>query len=727
MEVKLSFCRNCGSMCPIKVTVEDNRAIRIEGDKDAPIYNAFICPKARLLPAQHAPEGRILHSLKRLSDGRFEKISSDQAVLEIAERLSDIIDRHGPQSVAAYLGGGLMEQPLVVPFLNSFMQAIGSGLVFSAGTVDQPGLMLANALHGQWQGGRIHPSAWESFLVVGGNPVISKQHLPQNPGQQLKTITGQGCQLIVIDPRHSETARRAAVHLQLIPGEDPTVLAGLIHLIFAMDGVDHDFLARHVEGVEALREATRDFTADYVAARAGVEVEDLVAAAKILVSARKGDTALGVGPSMATRGTLTSYLALCIQSLRGFWAREGDLVGRPRVLIQPKTFRAHASKPRPAWGFAPAMGSRGLQPTSAGLPAAAIPEMMLSDGEDRIRAFFLHASPTTSWPERAKTEAAFGRLDLLVVHDVQMTPSSGLAHYVIATKRQLEVPVTTQSSEATGRIHPGYDWTEPYGAYRPAVLAPPAGSDLLESWQTYYRVAQKMGLSLKIAERGQPVDIAMDREPTSDEILELACQGSVVPLSRVKEYPHGHVFEEARAYVQAGDPTVEDRLQIADPAMMKLLREVRGEAVLSRRKTSDEFPFLMIARRVQVSTNSGVRPDGIAKANYNPCFMHPTDMEAMGLKAGDMVEVRSRHGAITSIVEPDQYLRAGVIGIAHGYGPRFGQSYDPRRDGANVNDLTHWEDDNDPYHGMPRMSALPVAIRLVESAAGTRAAAMAAE
>ena len=722
MEVKLSVCRNCGSMCPVRLTIDNGRVVKVEGDDEAPIYNGFVCPKARLLPAQHAPENRILHSLKRLPDGRRVQISSAQAVEEIAERLSAISEQHGPQSVAAYLGGGLMEQPMVVPFLNSFMQSIGSNLVFSAGTVDQPGLMLANALHGMWQGGRVHPSAWETFLVVGGNPVISKQHLPQNPGQQLKAITRQGAQLVVIDPRHSETARRAAVHLQLIPGEDPTVLAGLIHLIFELDGVDRDFVAQNAQGVEALRDAVRDFTPEYVAARAGRKVEDLAAAAKILVQARSGDTALGVGPSMATRGTLTSYLALCIQTLRGFWAREGDLVGRPRVLLQPKAFKAQPSKPRPAWGFGPQMGPRGLQPTSAGLPAAALPELMLSDGQDRVRALFLHASPTTSWPERDKTVEALGRLDLLVVHDVQMTPTAGLADYVIATKRQLELPVTSQLAESTGRIHPGYDWTEPFGCYRPAALEPPAGADLLESWQTYYRVAQTLGLTLKIAERGQPNDIEMGREPTTEEVQELLCQGSVIPLSRVKEYPHGHVFEEARARVGPRDPACEERLQVADPAMMQLLRDIRGEDVLERRKTSAEFPFLMIARRVQVSTNSGVRPDGIAKVSYNPCFMHPEDMARLGLAAGQIVEVSSRHGKILTGVEADQYLRPGVIAVTHGYGPRFGQPYDPIRDGANVNDLTRWDDDNDPYHGMPRMSALPVSVRPAATAAASIAA-----
>lgn len=707
MEVKPSVCRYCGSLCPVLVTIDDGRVLKVEGDPDAPIYKGFICPKGRAIPQQHHSPDRLLCSLKRLPDGQRVPISSARAIDEIAERLRRILDAHGPQSVAMFLGGGVMEQHSAPGMMTAFMAAIGSPMYFTSGTIDQPGLILANALHGQWEGGRVHPSRWEAFLMVGGNPVVSKQYLLQNPAQQLKTLNRAGTQLIVVDPCRSETARRAAVHLQIIPGEDPTVLAGLIHLIFKLDGVDRDFVARNTEGVEALREAVQDFTPDYVAARAGITPGELLMAARILVAAHTGDTGLGVGPSMATRGTLSSYLALCIQSLRGFWAREGEPVSRPRMLMPPRVCKAQPSRPRRAWGFGRHSFARGLQQTSAGMPTAALPDLMLSQGKDRIRALFLHAGAMYSWPEQSRTIEALGALDLLVMHDVELTTTSAMAHYVISTRRQLETPAMSQASEQTGAIHPGYDWTEPYAFYRPALLEPPEGSDVIEGWQTYYRLARKLGLGLEIG--GVPLD--MTREPTTDELLEMYCRGSAIPLARVKEHPHSALFEEARDIVRARDPECDARLQLADAAMLAELRGVRGEDALARRKTDDDFPFLLISRRTQRSTNSGVRVENRVKKSPNPACMHPDDLRALSLAPGDPVEISSRHGSIIGFVEADPNLRPGVVAMSHGYGARHGRPYDAHRDGANVNALLHWDDDFDPYHGMPRMSAIPVAIR----------------
>jgi anaerobic selenocysteine-containing dehydrogenase len=131
--------------------------------------------------------------------------------------------------------------------------------------------------------------------------------------------------------------------------------------------------------------------------------------------------------------------------------------------------------------------------------------------------------------------------------------------------------------------------------------------------------------------------------------------------------------------------------------------------VLARRKTSADFPFLMITRRMQETTNSGIKFDGM-KRTYNPAFMHPDDLDRLSLSAGAMVEIRSRHGQVIGFVEPDASLRPGVVALTHGFGAQFGRAYDPRRDGANVNHLLSWTDDNDPYHGMPRMSAVPISV-----------------
>ena len=706
-------------MCPILVTVEDGRPVKVEGDREAPIYGGYTCPKGRALAQQHNMPNRLLHCLKRMPDGSHVRISSDDLVDEVAERIACILAESGPKAVAAYLGNSTIEQPVGTGMMLSFLTAIDSPMMFTPATIDQPGLVIADALHGRWDGERVHPDRCDTFLIIGGNPVFSKQHLPQNPAQKLKDMERRGTQLIVIDPRRTETARRAAVHLQIIPGEDPAVLAGLIHLIFEENGVDAAFLEQNAQGAAQLREAVRDFTPDYVAARAGIEAGELRRAARILIDAKTGDTALGTGPSMATRGTLSSYLALCIQTLRGFWAREGDEVARPRMLLQPRQWRAQPLPPRRAWGFGMPM-ARGLQQTMAGMPLASLPDLMLSKGEDRVRALFSHGGIVYTWPQAKKTVDALRSLDLFIMHDIRLTATSALADYVIATKLQLEVPVMTQIVEATGLVHYGYPWTEPYAAYQPAALDPPEGADLMEAWEIYYRVAQRLGLSLALLDfvmsNPNPPKLDMVNKPTADDLYELFCEGSVIPLQRVKQHAHGGLFEEARAVVQPRDPACEARLQLGDTAMMTLLREVRAEDFHARRHVDADFPFQLISRRMQNSFNSSPRPDGLVKTGYNPAFMNPDDMEELSLGSGAEVRISSRHGSVTAFAEPDPDLRRGVVAMTHGFGPRYGRAYDPRRDGANVNELTSWDDIHDPYHGMPRMSGVPISVTAIEPA-----------
>lgn len=711
MNQRLFVCRNCGASCPIVVTLDGERVIKVEGDHHAPLYRGYTCPKGRSIPEGYHNPARLLHSLKRLPDGRRVPISSEQLVEEIAARIERIIDAHGPESVATFLGTPVTSQPASKLMMISFLRAIGSRLMFSPMTIDQPGLLIAQALHGVWQGGRMHPQQWDTLLVVGGNPVVSKQYLPQNPAWQLKQLEQRGVRMIVVDPRRTETARRAAVHLQAIPGEDPTILAGLIHLVFAMGGVDEAFVTENAEGLDELRSAVSAFTPDYVAARAGVPVDDFVAAARILVESRGGDTAPGIGASMATRGNLMSYLALCLQTLRGFWSREGDQASRPRVLTPRREWRAQPQAPRPAWFGAP-ISKFGYRATAAGMPTGALPELMLSKGPDRVRALFMHGGAYYVWPDPAKTLRALGELDLLVMHDIAMSATAAHADYVIATYDQLETSALSAANEQVGDLHPGYDWNEPYAFYRSALLGPPEGSDLMESWQIYYRVAQKLGLPLAHGlPNGEQALFDMRVEPATDELLELMCTGSAVPLEEVKRHPHGAIFEQAREFVKPRDPACTARLQLADPTMLAELAQLRTEPPLVRRKTDDEFPFLFVCRRMQGSTNSAPRPAGVIRTGYNPLWMNPQDMVRIGVSEGDQVAIRSRHGEIVGFVEADADMREGVVAMTHGFGPRPDQTYDPRRDGSNVNILVSWENDPDPYHGMPRMSAIAVSVK----------------
>lgn len=685
----------------------------MRGNRRAPLYHGYTCPKGRAAPQLHNNSDRLLTSLKRMPDGFFVPISSDDLVDELAVRIGRLLENDGPRAIAAYLSGGVIEQPAASAMIVSFLQAIGSTRLFSATTIDQPGMSIGYALHGRWAGGRIQPDQRDVFVVVGGNPINSKQYLPQNPGMQIKGLRRSGGKLIVIDPRRTETARLADIHLQPIPGEDPAILACLLNLMIEQNAIDGEFVSVNAMGLDALATAVRPFTAAKVAERAGVAERDLREIARLLGEARTGDIALGTGPSMATRGLLSSYLALCINTLRGFWAREGDPAMHPSVLLPAREFAAQPIAPRPAWGFGEKTRIKSFEETSAGMPLAALPEEILTPGPEQVRALFLHGGAVNSWPQTAKTVEALSALDTLVIHDTALSPTARLADYVIATKMQFEIPSITVLNELiSAGGHSGYGWAEPYASAQPPVVDPPEGADLLESWQIYYRLARKLGIPLALVNwksaGAKPPTLDMATEPTTEELYDLMCAGSAIPISEVRQHPDGHVFEHARKTVAARDPDCSARLQLADPDMMAALREVAAEAP-SPSATCEEFPLLLIPSRMQNATNSFPRADGIMPWRYNPAFMNPADMAELGLTPSDEVRIRSRHGEVRAIVEVDEGLRKGVLALMHGFGERV-EGDDPRIAGTNVNRLTAWSDDFEKYTGMPRMGALPIAV-----------------
>ena len=144
------------------------------------------------------------------------------------------------------------------------------------------------------------------------------------------------------------------------------------------------------------------------------------------MEARTGDIGLGTGPSMATRGILSSYLALCLNTLWGFWAAEGEDAMHPSVLLPPREFRAQPIAPYPAWGVGEKTRIGGFEPTPAGMPLAALPGEILTPGEGQVRALFLHGGAVQSWPQYDKTVEALGALELLVIHDTVLSPTARL-------------------------------------------------------------------------------------------------------------------------------------------------------------------------------------------------------------------------------------------------------------------------------------------------------------
>jgi anaerobic selenocysteine-containing dehydrogenase len=696
--VEPAFCRMCLGFCGINVTVQDGRVTKVAGDPTSPLTRGFTCSKGRSMPERLARKDRLLGALRRNESGALAPVSSSIAIAEVADRLGELVDRHGPRSAALYIGTGSSAYATVSPTGNALWRALGSPMSFNPGPIDQPGKGVAAALHGRWAGGAWTPAEASVWTFIGTNPLVTMWAGTgmYNPARQLREGRKRGMRIVVIDPRRTEVAAFADVHLAVRPGEDPTVLAGLLRLLFYNGRVDQDFVHRHAVGLDTLRDAVEPFTVDLVAARAGIAGTDLEAAAEIIGSSRIGGMSAGTGPNMSLRSTLTEYLLLAVYTVCGYWRREGDPLANPGVLIPPQQWKEQPLPPLPGmYGSRESSRDGAIVVSGAGLQTALIPDDILGDASDRIRALLnVGGNPMTGWPGHSKVRAAMERLDLLVSFDVGTNATSALSHVVFGTKFHQEVPniSANEGIRSYGAACEGFPI--PFGMYSPALVEPPAGSDLVEEWQVFHAIARRLGLPLEV----NGIDLAAVEHPSSDEVLDAVLKRAVVGLDELRRHPRGKVFNVA-AVVGPPDRDRPDelRLRLGEGSALGGLSDLLGRA-------RHEAPFRLIVRRtVQMKNSWGSEFPTVAKSfpHANPVWMHRDDMIAVGVQSGEAVEIRSIHGTIRCIAEEDSTLRCGVVSVSHGWGG-------PGRPGANVNELTDANDTGDIISAIPRMSGVPV-------------------
>ena len=722
-----SICRLCQAHCGILATVTDGRLTNVSGDPDNPLFKGYTCPKGRALPDLHNSPSRLLHSQKRQASGCFAPIPVDRAMDEIASRLKVIVGQYGPRSVAVYTGTSGQSYPGGANMAAALLQAIGSPMFFTPNPIDSPGKQIAAAAHGNWLAGDLAFAGASTWLLVGMNPVISKANgVPfNNPAQRLKEEVGRGMKLIVVDPRKTETANRAAIHIQPRPGEDPSILAGLINVIISEGLYDRKFVANDVAGFAALAAQVAGFTPDYVARRAEVPAGQLVEAARLFATygERGGMANVGTGSNFAQHGNLTEYLALCISTICGRWPRAGDKVHRPNALLPAYTAMAQSSGPFQGWGYGTKLRVRDLTDAACGLPTAALADEILLEGEGQVRALICNGSnPMAAWPDQRRTQKAMEKLDLLVCVDVEMALTARLADYVIATKMTLETPGMTQRVEALKYYTVGIGYPVPYAQYSPRIVAPPAGSDLIEEWEFYNGLGKRMGLGLKMGvkygfgkfDEAPPIaiDMAKNDNLTTEGLYEKICENGRFKLDDVRQYPHGRIFDVDET-VQSKDPGCEERLDVGNGAMMAELEQVHHFDFAAEHADAD-YPFRLISRRSNNFLNSAGRSLPGTRLNrgkrYNPLFMHPDDLTQLGLRSGDMVTIASRHDRIPSAVEADETVRRKVVAMYHCFGGLVEEDGDFLQQGSNVGRLTPVDSEYDPITGIPRMSNIAVSI-----------------
>lgn len=702
IETKRTFCRFCHANCAMLADVADGRVVAVRGDQQDPVFGGYTCIKGRQLADAHNAPERLRQSQKRI-DGVFAPIASEQALDEIALRLREIIDRHGPDAVAIYAGSYAFQNSAAVIGCMSFAQGLGSKHYYTSVTLDQPAKVYTGLRYGSWAGGLQSFGTADVALFIGNNPIVSHYGPPGglppfSPSRRLRDAIDGGLRLIVIDPRTSDVAKLADIHLAVRPGEDPALLAGMLHVILNEKLYDRNFVGAHVDGLDALIGATAPFTPAVAADRAGVDADQLVAAARLFAAGPRGVASTGTGPEMAGNGTLTEYLVQCLNIVCGRFCHEGELASIPRVFTPATPRRAQVNPPLTPYGDGfPRSRFRGLTHLGMEMPCNVLADEILTPGVGQVRALIsVGGNPVVAFPDQEKITRAIDSLDLTVQVDVVLSQTARRADYILAPAMCLERDDITNLSEW---------WYEvPYARYTRALI--PAPGDLLDEYEMLWGLAKRLGTGLPLAGGACPMDVCPDKAA----FLDLTVAGSPVAPSRARaDTPDGrpHVYTDLHPVVQPPDPTATAKFDLAAAAMPAALATYRARAV-----DAAEYPFRLVSRRTRHRFNStgGHLPALKAKRTTNPAHIHPADLATIGVGDGDIIRIESAVGHVFAVAEASEAMRPGCISMAHAWGdPAIGR--DGVRDhGGGTNRLVRETEHYDPITGQSLQSAIPVRV-----------------
>ena len=698
-----TFCRVCHASCPMEVDIEDNKVLAVRGVMDDPLFEGYTCIKGRQIPDQMSDPKRIRRPLRRRPDGTFEETTSAEALDEIASELRRIIDTYGPRAVASYTGTGGYQNSVAVPAARAFHQGLDSVSFYTSVTIDQPAKGLAMLRLGGWEAGYHSFTDSDVHMAIGYNSMVSS-YAPlgglqgTNPFTVMRRRKAEGMKLIVIDPRRTELASFADIHLQIRPGQDTTLLAGMIKIVLDEGLQDHEFCERWVDQMGELETAVSGFTLDLVAERTQLDPDDIVAATRMFAAGPRGTAGTGTGPNMAAHSSLTEHMTMVLNTILGRVNREGDLMENGMLLYPEMPHRAQATAPRsPANG--PEARIRNLRGYRGEMPAATLAEEILTPGDGRIRALIVSGgNPVVAFPDHELTMQAMEDLELLVVVDYRMTASAELAHYVIAPTLPLERADVPHLMDRWFRA--------PYTNYTAPVVE--RDGDVLNEWEVFWELASRLDSTLPLP-GGSP---DMTERPDTDEIIDRSYHGSRMPLDEVRANLRT-VHLDKKLVVEPADDNATARFTPAPDDFVAELAEVLAETPDTFAGSDvSAYPFRLVSRRLKHVLNStGTELPGLArKGTTNPAYMHPDDVAELGLESGDVIEIRSPQASLLGVVEAADDVKRGVISMAHSWGGRSLTDEKVREIGAPTSRLVSTDVGHDPVTGMVVSSAIPVAV-----------------
>lgn len=689
-----TYCSICSAFCGLQAEVEDNNIVALQPDPDHPMSKGFSCSKGRHFHHLVNADNRVTQCQKRQKAG-WQHIDKNQALDEIADRITAIAKQHGPESIAVYCGNGVTFKALTMPAVHAFMEGFGSHQIYSSLTIDQPAKILAIGRHGVWAGGGHSFDSANVLMLLGNNVLVSGLHGPGGiPGWQpseLKKARERGLKLIVVDPRRTETARQADLYLPIKPGTDAAFLAGAINWILQQQLEDSAFCEQFTEGLDELKQAVAPYTLQNTAKITGLEQDLIEQAAKVFAESGRGTVGSATGPDMAPHANLTEHLIYSLNTLCGRHNREGDKVSTslltpdfpPMAAVVPTDFLPDTLNPAKNTTRSRLSGAHQLFKE---MPTSTLADEILAPGKGQIRALLvIGGNPLLAIPEQDKTRQALQSLDLCVCIDGRESDTAALADYLLPASYGLERVEMTTFNETF--------WDQPFHQISQPVVTPPG--DATEEYRYLAALAQRLGTGMRF--NGGEIDT--QAPPEALELLELVYpEGTTkVPVRDIAAHPEGKIYSDyAAVEVIPAMEGMDDKLQFMPEGVSE-----EFALLAAQEPASEAFQHLLICRRNPHVYNSMCHDFPQAPA-HNPAWLHPDDLAEAGLSAGQQVWVESAAGRVQAKVDGDKTLRRGVVAMSHGFGGSRGTA---------VAALLSTAPSTDRYTQIPLMSAVPVRIR----------------
>jgi anaerobic selenocysteine-containing dehydrogenase len=728
MEWKKTSCVFCANLCGLEVKVENNRIVKVRGDKDNPRSEGYVCRKGLNIAYHQHHADRLMHPLKKVGEA-FERISWDQAISEIAEKLSTVVKEHGPRSFAL-MGGFTIACPSQALYAINLLRGLGSQYSYNA---------LAQELTGKfWVDGKVfgdqnlhsvpHLDETDMLLAVGWNPMMS-HNTPQSRRVLTKFSKDPEKLLVVVDPRISETAKIADIHLSIKPGTDALLYRAMITIILNEGWHNQDYIDKHVNGLDTIRAWFTEFDA-----KAAIEVceldYDTVREVCRQFATRKSSHRCDLGVLMTRHSTLISYLEAVLITVCGRIGVEGGNIF-PVGLRNAQGRRKETPDEREARSWRTV--ATDYPAITSIYPPNVMPEEIMSDHPDRLRTVIVSgANPLRSFADTSAYEEAFKRLGLLVTVEVAMTETAVLSHYVL--------PALTAFESWDGNPLIGEGFPKIYLQMRPPVVEPEG--EQIEAGEIFLRLADRLGLVPEIPDTLYAAADKGDRMQFGAALMQYLASnpkaGRSMPYilsktlgkklgsgnmasfwgllqnlppqtqenaARVGFNPGSGLGEEIfQALLQhpegiwvgevdaekwdhfAALGTEDGRINLDVPEMKNWIQEIDPALEFEKLKQDEEaYPFIMSSgRHMDFNANTHLRDPAWNKGKRAcTAIMHPADAEKFGFNDGQMVKVTTEAGEEKIELEVTKSTRPGYIMIPHGFGlVHNGETY-----GANANRL----------------------------------------